>query len=198
MTAIAQPWSVVATLAGAARLVMARVHKRLIGDPPEDWIEREVISDGLHLYTPIRERRLIRRGAVFHQRSTMFGPYLFGRFEPAMRAFVLQQPGVRGILKGEPVPDIEIAELRGGENAKGVIPSATAKNLFAKGASVRITDGPFTSFPATVDRPQGRIDEHVDWRGRITKERIATARVLVSIFGRATPLELQESQLERA
>ncbi len=53
---------------------------------------------------------------------------------------------------------------------------------FSQGQSVRITDGPFTDFVGTVDainREKGKV------------------RVLVSFFGRETPVELDFLQVER-
>ncbi len=56
------------------------------------------------------------------------------------------------------------------------------KMSFEKGEMVRIIDGPFTNF-------QGKVDE-------INPER-NTLRVLVTIFGRATPVELDFLQVEK-
>jgi transcriptional antiterminator NusG len=54
--------------------------------------------------------------------------------------------------------------------------------VFRVGESVRINDGPFTNFVGVVD--------HVnDERGKL--------RVMVSIFGRSTPVELDYLQVER-
>jgi transcriptional antiterminator NusG len=56
------------------------------------------------------------------------------------------------------------------------------KLTFEKNETVRIVDGPFTNF-------QGKVDE-------INSER-STLRVLVTIFGRATPVELEFLQVEK-
>jgi transcriptional antiterminator NusG len=64
---------------------------------------------------------------------------------------------------------------------KGPVPQV--KTQFQKGESVRIIDGPFTNFIGTVE------DVDTD-HGRLC--------VMVSIFGRQTPVELNFSQLEKA
>jgi transcriptional antiterminator NusG len=56
------------------------------------------------------------------------------------------------------------------------------KMTYEKGDMVRITDGPFTNF-------SGRVDD-------VNMER-DTLRVLVTIFGRATPVELEFLQVEK-
>ncbi len=57
------------------------------------------------------------------------------------------------------------------------------KLTFEKNETVRIIDGPFTNF-------QGKVDE-------VNSER-NTLRVLVTIFGRATPVELEFLQVEKS
>ncbi|HWR53625.1 MAG TPA: transcription termination/antitermination protein NusG [Bryobacteraceae bacterium] len=56
------------------------------------------------------------------------------------------------------------------------------RQTFEKGETVRINDGPFASF-------SGRVDE-------VNPER-NTVRVLVTIFGRSTPVELEFGQVEK-
>ena len=64
---------------------------------------------------------------------------------------------------------------------RGPVPQV--KTQFQKGESVRIIDGPFTNFIGTVE------DVDID-HGRLN--------VMVSIFGRQTPVELNFFQVEKA
>jgi transcriptional antiterminator NusG len=64
---------------------------------------------------------------------------------------------------------------------KGPVPQV--KTQFQKGESVRIIDGPFTNFIGSVE------DVDID-HGRLN--------VMVSIFGRQTPVELNFFQVEKA
>jgi transcriptional antiterminator NusG len=62
-------------------------------------------------------------------------------------------------------------------------PVQQVKTQFQKGDSIRIIDGPFTNFVGSVE------DVDMD-HGRLN--------VMVSIFGRQTPVELNFFQVERA
>ena len=91
-------------------------------------------------------------------------------------------PRVTGFVGGKhPVPiPIEEVEIILQQVEKG--PVSQVKTQFQKGENVRIIDGPFSNFNGFVD------DVDMD-HGRL--------RVMVSIFGRQTPVELNFFQVEK-
>jgi transcriptional antiterminator NusG len=95
---------------------------------------------------------------------------------------VRSTPRVTGFVGGTkpvPIPEEEV-ELIIHQLEKG--PTPQVKTQFQKGENVRIIDGPFTSFV-------GYIDEVDMDHGRL--------KVMVSIFGRQTPVELNFFQVEK-
>jgi transcriptional antiterminator NusG len=90
---------------------------------------------------------------------------------------------VTGFVGGNnpfPIPDDEVAKItkRMEEGAEKPRP----KVLFEVGETVRVIDGPFLNFSGVVE------DVKPD-KGKL--------RVMVSIFGRATPVELEFMQVEK-
>lgn len=92
-------------------------------------------------------------------------------------------PKVSGFVGGEkpvPIPEEEV-DIILQQLEKG--PSHQVKTQFQKGEHVRIIDGPFSNFIGYID------DVDMD-HGRL--------KVMVSIFGRQTPVELNFFQIEKA
>ena len=85
---------------------------------------------------------------------------------------------------GKPVPmlDHEIQRMLGQETARTEVTQPKIKINFSPGDTVKIKEGPFESFEGTVDS----VDEA---SGRVN--------VLIEIFGRSTPAELEYWQIER-
>lgn len=97
---------------------------------------------------------------------------------------VKNTPKVTGFLGGNstptPIPPEEVDKVIA-QMIEG-IKKPKPKFHFEGGDEVKIIDGPFTNFI-------GRVDE--------VKEDKAKLRVLISIFGRATPVELEFVQVEK-
>jgi transcriptional antiterminator NusG len=68
------------------------------------------------------------------------------------------------------------------DQVKAAAEKPKPKYTFEKGDQVRINEGPFTSFNGVVD--EVNIDRN-------------TLKVMVTIFGRATPVELDFLQVEK-
>lgn len=98
---------------------------------------------------------------------------------------VRNTPKVTGFVGGRTdppsIPDDEVRRLTQ-QIDEGQYKS-TPKVLYEKGENVRVVDGPFMNFT-------GVVDEVLPEKGKL--------RVLVSIFGRATPVELEFLQVEKA
>ena len=91
---------------------------------------------------------------------------------------------ITGFLGGQnptPVKETEIAQITSQINDGASKPRP--KVTFDEGENVRVVDGPFANFAGIVEEVKAE------------KQKV---RVLVSIFGRATPVELDFAQVEKA
>jgi transcriptional antiterminator NusG len=101
---------------------------------------------------------------------------------------VKSTPKVTGFLGGgtdpNSIPSIPEAEVREitHQMAEGAV-KPKPKVLFEQGEQVKVVDGPFQDF-------NGVVEEVKPDKGKL--------RVLISIFGRATPVELDFVQVEKA
>ena len=134
---------------------------------------------------PTEEVVEMRNGKKVTSKRLLYPGYVLVQMmmDDQMRHYIKETPRVTGFVGGggEPVP------LTADEVNKILYRQTTAvaprpKLTFEKNETVRIIDGPFTNFT-------GKVDE-------INSER-STLRVLVTIFGRATPVELEFLQVEK-
>ena len=128
----------------------------------------------------------IRRGKKINSERKFFPGYVLVKMELTDEAYHLikNTPKVTGFLgsgsKPMPVSEKEVARIIGAIEEGVERPKPTIS--FEIGEQVRVTDGPFASFNGSVEQ----VDEE---RARL--------RVTVSIFGRATPVELEYNQVEK-
>jgi transcriptional antiterminator NusG len=128
----------------------------------------------------------IRRGRKINAERKFFPGYVLVKMEMTDETYhlVKNTPKVTGFLgsglKPMPVSEREVARIIGAIEEGVERPKPTIQ--FEIGETVRVTDGPFASFNGSVEQ----VDEE---RARL--------RVTVSIFGRATPVELEYGQVEK-
>ena len=112
--------------------------------------------------------------------------YMFVQMELNEETFhlVKNTPKITGFLGGQnptPVKESDIATINAQMTDGAAKPKP--KISFDEGENVRVIDGPFANFSGIVEEVKAE------------KQKV---RVLVSIFGRATPVELDFAQVEKA
>ena len=139
------------------------------------------------ILVPTEEVVEMRRGRRVNAERKFFPGYVLVRMDMSDEAYhlVKNTPKVTGFLgqqnRPSPISQSEVEQIvnqvqEGVERPK---PSV----VFEIGEQVRVCDGPFATFSGLV--------EEVD-------EEKARLKVAVSIFGRATPVELEYGQVEKA
>jgi len=138
------------------------------------------------IMVPTEEVVEVKRGQRVNAERKFFPGYVLAKLDMSDQVWhmVKDTPKVTGFLGGgnKPVPisqkeaDALIKQIQEG------VDSPRPSIIFDIGEEVKVADGPFASFNGIV--------EEVD-------EEKAKLKVSVSIFGRATPVELEYSQVEK-
>jgi transcriptional antiterminator NusG len=128
----------------------------------------------------------VRRGRKINTERKYFPGYVLVKCDLTDDVYHLikNTPKVTGFLgadnKPMPISDVEANRIKG--QVKEGIEHPKSSITFDIGEKVRVNDGPFASF-------EGLVEEIDEGRSRV--------KVAVSIFGRATPVELEFTQVEK-
>ena len=120
--------------------------------------------------------------------STQFPGYMLVQMDTSdeARHLLKNTPRITGFVGNQnnprPLPDNEVMRLTQPEAVEESSAQALPEIEFEKGENVKVIEGPFSSFDGVVDE---------------VKPDKARLRVLVSIFGRETPVELEYRQVEK-
>lgn len=170
-------WYVVHTYSGHETKVATQLSQR---------VESMGLESKVHeILVPTQDKILIKQGKKSTVKSQMFPGYMLVKMDLTDDAWlcVRTTQGVTGFIGmgSKPTP-LSPEEMQGIERySKQAAPKF--KSSFTQGEAVKIVDGPFVDFLGQIES----IDED---RGKV--------RVLVSIFGRETPVDLDFLQIAKA
>ncbi|HIF09368.1 MAG TPA: transcription termination/antitermination protein NusG [Sneathiellales bacterium] len=171
-------WYIIHAYSGFENKVAQQIQEQAERQEMEELFEQ--------VFVPTEEVIEIRRGQKVSSDRKFFPGYVLAKMVMTDESYHLVKnlPKVTGFLgsgsKPSPITETEAARIlhqveEGVERPKSLI-------TFEIGEQVRVCDGPFASFNGLVEE----VDEE---RTRL--------KVAVSIFGRATPVELEYEQVEK-
>ncbi|MBI5184297.1 MAG: transcription termination/antitermination protein NusG [Nitrospinae bacterium] len=172
-------WYVIHTYSGYESKVKANIEERVKEKGMENKISQVII--------PTEDVVEVSGGKKRISERKFYPGYVFVEMEMDEETwyFIKNIPKVTGFLGGHneptPVTEAEIKDLmeqmKGGDTSK-----PRPKYSFLQGENVRVVEGPFNNFVGVVEEVNSE-------RGKV--------KIMVNIFGRATPLELEFSQIEK-
>ncbi len=164
----------------------------------ENKVREQILADATRLgldalvesvEVPTETVTEVRRGKKVQSERKFFPGYVLAKLEMNDDVYhlVKNTPKVTGFLgssgKPQPITEAEAARILNTKEEAAAAPKQQIKVDYEIGDSVKVLDGPFASFNGVV--------EELDF----DKSKV---KVSVSIFGRATPVELDFEQVERS
>lgn len=171
-------WYVVHTQTGSEDKVKVSLENKITAQGLGELISKVII--------PTEQVSEVRSGKRKISQRKFFPGYLLLEMELNEQTYLLvkSSPGVTGFIglgkKPMPLPQTEVDNILKRTQETQAKPSP--KVMFERGEQVRVIEGPFVNF-------SGSVEEINPEKGKL--------KVSVSIFGRATPVELEFWQIEK-
>jgi transcription termination/antitermination protein NusG len=173
-------WYVVHSYAGYENRVKTNLETRTSSLNMEDYI--------FQVEVPQREESVVKNGQRKMVKQNLLPGYVLVRMELTDESWgaVRNTPGVTGFVghthRPSPLTLDEVLQFLAPEQEKKEKVVETKAADFEVGESVTVMDGPFATLPASIS------EIHADSQ---------KLKVLVSIFGRETPVELSFNQVQK-
>ncbi len=173
-------WFVVHSYAGYEKRVRTNLQHRIASMNMEDYI--------FQIEVPEEEVMEVKNGQRKQVKRNIYPGYVLVRMDLTDESWscVRNTPGVTGFVGNahhpSPLPLDEVEKMIAPKELKKSVKPDIKVVDFSIGESITVMDGPFATLPATISE--------------IMPEQ-AKLKVLVSIFGRETPVELSFNQVQK-
>jgi transcriptional antiterminator NusG len=172
-------WYVVHTYAGYENRVKSNLESRIASLNMEDYI--------YDIQIPTQPETIIKQGKRQTVESKVFPGYVLVRMDLTDESWsvVKNTPSVTGFVgttHPTPLSTADVVKFLAPKPAEPKKAEAVRVVDFSVGESVTVMDGPFATLPATINEINAEAQR---------------LKVLVSIFGRETPVELSFSQVSK-
>lgn len=172
-------WFIIHTTSGAEKSVKKAIEDQIVKKKMSEYFEEIVV--------PVVEVPDVKKGKKVLQEKKLMPGYVLIKMDMNDNSWHLVRavPKVMGFLGSkmtpEPLKDQEVKKIF--EQIESETQQALSSSLYNVGDAVQVIDGPFDSFAGVV--------EEVDNEGQKLK-------ISVSIFGKATQIELSFSQVKKS
>lgn len=175
---MAKNWYVVHTYSGYEQKAKQGLLERIKSTNTQEYFEEVLI--------PSEDVVEMKKGVKKTSKRQFFPGYILVKMELNEKTWHLVKgtPKITGFVGGSmnppAIPDEEVRRITK-QIEEGTL-KPKPKVQFEKGEDIRVVNGPFATF-------SGIVDDVMEEKGKL--------RVLVSIFGRSTPIELDFTQVEK-